>query len=159
MFFVCLGMHRKSMEAAHTLSSDLIKESKEAAAAGGYNGGFDGDDESCSGDEHSDTDNTEIDTKPNIQNIQHGVLAATMAGNTTGNGSAVTSSPNIKDDFRSHSIATLRAKAQEHSARFAGMNSSNSSVGNEAVVTAASLAAAAMHQAQQAGHVQFHPAF
>ena len=72
-------MHRKSMEAAQTLTNDLMRDKKDGikpAAA---------DDDSSGADDSDDED-----TKPN---------------------------PDNKDDFRSNSIAALRAKAQEHSAR------------------------------------------
>lgn len=75
-------MHRKSMEAAHTLSNEILRDKKD---------GIRQTDES-SGDESDDN----VDTKPNIED---------------------------KDDFRSNSIAALRAKAQEHSARLFGSES------------------------------------
>ena len=139
-FFVS-GMHRKSMEAAHTLGSDLMKESKDARefGFGGLN-----DHDSSSGDE-SDTEQELPDTKPNIQN---GGIVNNMAA-TVGNVKDDFQS-NINDDFRSNSIATLRAKAQEHSARFGGVSEAS-------VMSAAGLAAAAAMQ--QAGQAQFHPAY
>jgi len=78
-----LGMHRKSMEAAHTLSNDILKERD--------------DDENT----RTSADENEIaDRKPKIDEN--------------------------KDDFRSNSIAALRAKAQEHSAKiFGGIDSEN----------------------------------
>ena len=68
------GMHRKSMEAAQTLSHDIIKQK-------GY-------DDDGSG---SSSEDEEIERKPKIDAD--------------------------KDEFRSSSIAALRAKAQEHSAK------------------------------------------
>ena len=75
-----LGMHRKSMEAAQTLTNEILKDNKE-----------DGQSDESSGDE-SEAAEDRMETKPNINDN--------------------------KDDFRSNSIAALRAKAQEHSARF-----------------------------------------
>ena len=72
------GMHRKSMEAAHTLSNDILKEK----------GAFPDDEDSRSSEENELTEQ-----KPKIDE---------------------------KDEFRSSSIAALRAKAQEHSAKMFG---------------------------------------
>ena len=82
-------MHRKSMEAAHTLSNDILKERDD--------------------DENTRTsldENEPTDRKPKIDDN--------------------------KDDFRSNSIAALRAKAQEHSAKiFGGIeNSENNKIFN-----------------------------
>ena len=74
------------MEAAHTLSNDILKDRND-------------DDENTrtSADENEPTDR-----KPKIDEN--------------------------KDDFRSNSIAALRAKAQEHSAKiFGGLDSENNS--------------------------------
>ena len=71
-------MHRKSMEAAQTLSQDIIKQQR----------GLEDDEES-----RSSSDEEEPERKPKIDE---------------------------KDDFRSNSIAALRAKAQEHSAKMFG---------------------------------------
>jgi len=81
-----LGMHRKSMEAAHTLSNDIMKDQND-------------DDENT----RTSTEENEVtDRKPKIDEN--------------------------KDDFRSNSIAALRAKAQEHSAKiFGGIDGENNS--------------------------------
>ena len=68
-------MHRKSMEAAHTLSNDIL---------GNRNNNEDDDTRTSS------EENEIAERKPKIDE---------------------------KDDFRSNSIAALRAKAQEHSAK------------------------------------------
>ena len=81
-------MHRKSMEAAHTLSNDILKQ-----------GDFPDDEDSRSSEE---TDLTE--QKPKIDE---------------------------KDEFRSSSIAALRAKAQEHSAKMFGSFDRESSSGDK----------------------------
>ena len=78
MFVV--GMHRKSMEAAHTLSNDILKEHE---------------DEENTRTSMTD-ENESADRKPKIVD-------------------------DTKDDFRSNSIAALRAKAQEHSAKLFGV--------------------------------------
>ena len=79
-------MHRKSMEAAHTLSNDIMKDQND-------------DDENT----RTSTEENEVtDRKPKIDEN--------------------------KDDFRSNSIAALRAKAQEHSAKiFGGIDGENNS--------------------------------
>merc|ERR1719445_1887654 len=99
-----LGMHRKSMEAAHTLSNDILKQ-----------GDFPDDEDSRSSEE---TDLTE--QKPKIDE---------------------------KDEFRSSSIAALRAKAQEHSAKMFG-SFDREGGGGEKIYTSPGL---------QAGHELAHP--
>ena len=84
---IYLGMHRKSMEAAHTLSNDILKEK----------GAFPDDEDSRSSEENELTEQ-----KPKIDE---------------------------KDEFRSSSIAALRAKAQEHSAKMFGSFDRDSSGG------------------------------
>ena len=98
---IYLGMHRKSMEAAHTLSNDILKEK----------GAFPDDEDSRSSEENELTEQ-----KPKIDE---------------------------KDEFRSSSIAALRAKAQEHSAKMFG-----SGGGGEKVYSSPGL---------QAGHELAHP--
>lgn len=76
-----LGMHRKSMEAAHSLSSDILQEREEEEGR-------------MSREEAIEVD----DRKPQMEVGQQ----------------------ENKEDFRSSSIAALRAKAQEHSAKMFG---------------------------------------
>ena len=107
---IYLGMHRKSMEAAHTLSNDILKEK----------GAFPDDEDSRSSEENELTEQ-----KPKIDE---------------------------KDEFRSSSIAALRAKAQEHSAKMFGSfdreGSGGGGGGGEKMYTSGGL---------QAGHDLGHP--
>lgn len=103
------GMHRKSMEAAHTLSNDILKEK----------GAFPDDEDSRSSEENELTEQ-----KPKIDE---------------------------KDEFRSSSIAALRAKAQEHSAKMFGSFDRESSGGGEKLYSSPG------GHGGQAGHELGHP--
>ena len=67
-------------------------------------------DQEDNGNNNDNTDNMKLEQKPNIPTS-----------------STPNNNPDSKDDFRSHSIASLRAKAQEHSAKLFSSDTDNNS--------------------------------
>lgn len=113
-------MHRKSLEAAHQLTSgDESNKEDDEDNAGARSGGGKG--ANSSGDEREKRDPA---AKKQHQHNAHNLIHSAPATSSSETSSYMTSYAGLHgrsaDDFRMSSVAELRAKAAEHQARIAG---------------------------------------